>query len=1286
MTTVTGNLSGQTLTGPGTWNVTGTSSISADASDVGSLSLVRGVILVNTGSMTVSGGGGYYLSNAITDADGTCAISNANGATLTFQASSVFANSVTNAGTFLVQGGPSEIFGTFANTGSIQLLSGSVLTIEPFYSGSSSASAFSGTANSQLVFLDQFTFTGGTLSFAGTTTVSGSNGALKFGASTTIAATIIDQSSIEVTAGTLTVAQGGAIKSQGAATGTILIDDGTTLSVAGTVDSQQTVHFQGAAGTLDLAPTASFTGGITGVVVGDVIDLQGKAATAASYANNVLTITNNGSVVATLSLPNAPASSFSVAPDGAGGSLIGINLRPTVTTPTANQSWQVGQTVNLSIPGSFADPQNQTLTYAAKQSNGAALPSWLTFNAATDTFSGIVPVNAANFGITVTATDQSGLSAAETFSVSVVGVSASSVVAAYQAGTPVASATVSDTAQNIQSNLDLLQTLASNGHLGSIALTDTRTLTVTANQLAADTAALADITGNFALSVTGVAASGASAVAGQSHVSSLSVSDNAANVAANLNALQTLAAAGKLSSINLSSSGTLVLTAAQLAADSTALAAITGNYTLVVTGVSAAGSSVVAANAQVASLAVTDLAANVASNLAALQNLAAAGKLSSIALTDGGTPALSVTAAQLTADATALSNLTGSFTLAVTGVSALNSSIVATQAHVSSVAVSDLAANVASNLAALQNLAAAGKLASVAVFDSAVNVAGNFAALQTLAASGKLASVAVADLAANVVAALAALQNLATASRLSITLTDGGTPTLSLTSAQLAADAAALADLTGSYGLAITGVSALNSANVATQSHVSSVAVSDLAANVASNLAALQSLATAGKLASIVLSDGGTPALSLTAAQLAADAAALADLTGNFALAVSGVSAGNAATVATQTHVSSVAISDSVANVTGNLAVLQNLAAAGKLASIALTGGGTPTLSVTAAQLTADATAVSDLTGSYGLAVTAVSAVNSSTVATQSHVSSVAVSDSAVNVASNLAALQTLAAAGKLASVAVADNAVNVASNLSALQTLAATGKLASVAVSDSAANVASTLSALQILAAAGELTSIAVTGGGTLSLTAAQLTADATALSDLTGSYGLTVTGVSAANSSTVAAQAHVSSFSVTDSAINVTSNLGVLQTLAAAGKMTSIALTDGGTPALSLTAGQLAADATALSDLTGNYTLAVTGASAASSSAVAAQSHVSSVAVFDSAVNVASNLDALQTLAATGKLSSIALSNSGTPALSVTAAQLTADATAISDLTGNFTLAVTGVSAVNSSTPVCQ
>jgi hypothetical protein len=65
--------------------------------------------------------------------------------------------------------------------------------------------------------------------------------------------------------------------------------------------------------------------------------------------------------------------------------------------------------VSLSPAGEFAEPQGDTLTYPA-----SGLPSGLSFNAKALTISG-TPLKPATSAITVTAKDQSGLSASETF-------------------------------------------------------------------------------------------------------------------------------------------------------------------------------------------------------------------------------------------------------------------------------------------------------------------------------------------------------------------------------------------------------------------------------------------------------------------------------------------------------------------------------------------------------------------------------------------------------------------------------------------------------------------------------------------------------------------------------------------------------------------------------------------------------------------------------------------------------------------------------------------------------
>ena len=93
---------------------------------------------------------------------------------------------------------------------------------------------------------------------------------------------------------------------------------------------------------------------------------------------------------------------------------------PVVTAQTPTQSWIGGKAFSLTLPpASFTDPQHQTLQYTATLLSGGALPGWLSFNAATATFSGTAPLTVQALAIQVTATDSDGLSATETFTAAV---------------------------------------------------------------------------------------------------------------------------------------------------------------------------------------------------------------------------------------------------------------------------------------------------------------------------------------------------------------------------------------------------------------------------------------------------------------------------------------------------------------------------------------------------------------------------------------------------------------------------------------------------------------------------------------------------------------------------------------------------------------------------------------------------------------------------------------------------------------------------------------------------
>lgn len=98
------------------------------------------------------------------------------------------------------------------------------------------------------------------------------------------------------------------------------------------------------------------------------------------------------------------------------------NQAPTVANPLTDQIVSEGTPVNLSVPSNtFADPDtSDALTYSASLADGTALPTWLSFNVATQTFSG-TPGNAevGNLDVRVTVTDTGDLSVSDTFTLAV---------------------------------------------------------------------------------------------------------------------------------------------------------------------------------------------------------------------------------------------------------------------------------------------------------------------------------------------------------------------------------------------------------------------------------------------------------------------------------------------------------------------------------------------------------------------------------------------------------------------------------------------------------------------------------------------------------------------------------------------------------------------------------------------------------------------------------------------------------------------------------------------------
>ncbi|HQT79086.1 MAG TPA: hypothetical protein PLD10_18695, partial [Rhodopila sp.] len=697
--------------------------------------------------------------------------------------------------------------------------------------------------------------------------------------------------------------------------------------------------------------------------------------------------------------------------------------------------------------------------------------------------------------------------------------------------------------------------------------------------------------------------------------------------------------------------------------------------------------------------AIVDTAAAVSS---AWDVLATYSNLSSISLTDTGTPTLPVSDTQYTNDAAVLGKLTGSYMLAVTDATAASAAALQADARVASFTVTDTAANIAASFDALNAdtkiTAIASSTGPVVITDAQYHM--DTAAIAMLAQTVEVVVVNNAPVAD--AATLQADQNVA-----SFTIAD----TVSAVAAQ---------------------VSALNA-----DTAVTSIAITDTAANIASALDALNALAPAFTITStngpVVITDAqyhtdltAIAALEQTVEVLVvpdapvADAAALqADrYVASFSIAdTASAVAAQVTALNADTAVTAIAITDTAANIASALDALNALSPAFTITS---TNG---PVAITGTQYNTDMTAIAALEQTGGTLTVTGAATDAAALQADSNVVSFAVSDTAANIAANFDALNadtkltsitsstgpvvisiaqyysdtaaitklaqtaevlvvnnaTVADAAALqadqnvASFTIADTASAVAAQVTALN---ADTALTAIAITDTAANIASALDALNNLALAFTITST----NGPVVITDAQYHTDLTAIAALeqTVQQVLVVSNAPVADAATLQADQYVASFSIADTASAVAAQAAALNADTA---VTAIAVTDTAaniatafdalntlSPALTIsstsgpvmiTDAQYNTDMTAIAALeqTGGM-LAVTGATVADVAALQADSNVASFAVTDTAANIAASFDALN---ADAKLTSI---TSSTGPVVLSSAQYYSDTSAIAKL----------------------
>jgi uncharacterized delta-60 repeat protein len=101
---------------------------------------------------------------------------------------------------------------------------------------------------------------------------------------------------------------------------------------------------------------------------------------------------------------------------------LSANAAPVLATALASATALATQTTHVTVPTStFTDADGDTLSYTARMADGAALPSWLAFNAGSRTFTATTPGNAAAgaYNAAVVARDPWGAEATANFTLAV---------------------------------------------------------------------------------------------------------------------------------------------------------------------------------------------------------------------------------------------------------------------------------------------------------------------------------------------------------------------------------------------------------------------------------------------------------------------------------------------------------------------------------------------------------------------------------------------------------------------------------------------------------------------------------------------------------------------------------------------------------------------------------------------------------------------------------------------------------------------------------------------------
>lgn len=795
---------------------------------------------------------------------------------------------------------------------------------------------------------------------------------------------------------------------------------------------------------------------------------------------------------------------------------------------------------------------------------------------------------------------------------------------------------ITDSGANIQQNFDALTAIGAKLSKITISGPANPQINLTSSQYAAGTKTLAAIKSSYELKVTNVTMDQLNTVAANAKVKKIEVKDSSLNIGSNFQNLLTMP--NKIDSIvQVGAASAIALTGDQfkLQTASTILGKVSGSYTLALRDVKIADLTTANGVAAVTSVAVKDTSANITADLALNANSKLSNsKVTSIVQTDASN-AITVTDTQFqnNTTSTTLSKLSGTSSLAVTGVTASRAATVASNNNVKSLTVTDTAANVISNKVANESVS---KISATNVVDSGANISTSFANLAMMSSISKIK-----------------LSDTANIKIMQSQLTSNSNMLLKVFGSN---------DVKGNYKLTVTNTSAADVVATAKLNTVDKINVTDSIANGIANLTALKSSkvekidlngpgsaiggANLDKLDSLgsklnSVTNNGAGSIDITYDQYVKRSATLAKIdAGSFR--VTDASASAAKLLKDDTKVSDISVKDSAANISKNYADLRTVLLANKLLQVKLSDS---------ADIKLTATEFGSASGVNGF----LSKVKDSADGTNFKLQ---ITDA---LATNLISLYNTAGNfyNKVTKVSIKDTAGNIAAKLDDLGTAYGAGKLGAVVLTGAAADIAITKTQLlDTPNIAGALSKIEDANGA--------------------NNYTLDVTEVKAADATNlINTNSKVAKLSISDTSDNISENIEDIVTLNAA-KLKAITVSDFASDEIKVKANRLTAFSTILGKVTnGDYKLNVQDVGAAQAKIIADNVKVGHLSVKDAGTSISAKLADLNTLTVNGTLEGIKLNDASTPLFLSSLQYADGAASALTKITDvNYKLSISGVS----------